>query len=243
MKRILFIILLSLTIIVLTSEEVLAKGRGGGISGASEVGLGFSTISSTQKDLNSIIDSVNSTQGGVSTKNLTSAYDFFVQYSFRFSGTMFALVFRPSYFSQSGTGTGATVGDYEHSLTGYTFFPLLRLYPLESNFIRFFMQAGVGFGYLKGEVKQGSAKMTYSGSNFGAQAGLGADFCFTENHCMTLEGNVRYLPIERNIADSVSGTLSGFTQAETSREVEYDQNDMTTTMSGIQGVLAYTYIF
>ncbi|MCK6600052.1 MAG: hypothetical protein L6Q37_16930, partial [Bdellovibrionaceae bacterium] len=154
-----------------------------------------------------------------------------------------ALVFRPSYFTQSATGSGATIGDYEHSLTGYTFFPLLRLYPLENDFIRFFMQAGVGFGYLKGKVKEGSSSMTYSGSNFGAQAGIGADFCFSPNHCVTIEGNMRYLPIERSIADSVSGTLTGFTQTELSREVEYDKNDLTTTLSGIQGVLAYTYIF
>lgn len=240
MKLILFIILLSLSIIILSAEDVFAKGGGGG--GHSITG-GLTTISSDQKDLNSIIDTVNSSQGGVSTKSLTSAYDFFVQYQYRFSGSMFALVFRPSYFTQSGKGSGTTVGDYNHSLSGFTFFPLLRLYPLENSFIRFFMQAGVGFGYLKGEVKQGDASLSYSGSNFGAQAGLGAEFCFTENHCMTLEGNVRYLPIERNIADSVNGTLTGFTQAQKSREVEYDQNDMATTMSGIQGVLGYTYHF
>ena len=239
MKRILFIILLSLSIILLSTEEVFAKGGSGG----HEVSVGLSSISSTQKDINSIIDSVNSAQGGVTTKNLTSAYDFFAQYSYRFSGTIFALVFRPSYFTQSGSGSGTTVGNYSHSLTGFTFFPLLRLYPLENNYIRFFMQAGVGFGYLKGEVKQGDGSLNYAGSNFGAQAGLGADFCFTPNHCMTLEGNVRYLPIERNIAESASGTLSGFSQVAVSREVEYDQNDMTTTMSGIQGVLGYTYRF
>lgn len=240
MKRILFIILLCFSIIILSAEDVFAKGRGGGEHSFS---VGLSTMSSNQKDLNSIIDNVNSTQGGVSTKSLTSAYDFFAQYQYRFSSSIFALVFRPSYFTQSAKGSGATVGDYNHSLTGFTLFPLLRLYPLENNFIRFFMQAGVGFGYLKGEVTQGDASLNYSGSNFGAQAGLGAEFCFTDNHCMTLEGNVRYLPIERNIADSVSGTLTGFTQVQKSREVEYDQNDMTTTMSGIQGVLGYTYHF
>jgi opacity protein-like surface antigen len=242
MKRILFIILLSLSIIILSAEDVFAA-RGGGGSGGHSITAGITTVSADQKDLNSIIDSVNSTQGGVSTKSLNSAYDFFIQYQYRFSGSIFALVFRPSYFTESGKGSGNTVGDYNHSLTGFTFFPLLRLYPLENSFIRFFMQAGVGFGYLKGEVKQGDASLSYSGSNFGAQAGLGAEFCFTENHCMTLEGNVRYLPIERNVADSVSGTLTGFTQAQNSREVEYDQNDMATTMSGIQGVLGYTYNF
>lgn len=241
MKKGLFIF--TVATIISFSQASFAKRGGGGISGSSELGIGLSTISSNQKDINAIIDNVNSTQGGVSTKNLTSAYDLFIQYAFRFNGSIFALVFRPSYFTQSANGSGATVGDYEHSLSGYTFFPLLRLYPLENNYIRFFMQAGVGFGYLKGAVKEGASSMNYSGSNFGAQAGLGADFCFTENHCLTLEGNVRYLPIERNVADNVSGSFTGFTQTEASREVEYDRNDMTTTMSGIQGILAYTYIF
>jgi hypothetical protein len=240
MKRILFIILLSMSIVLLSTEDVFAKGGGGGGHAAS---FGLTTISSTQKDLNSIIDSVNSTQGGVSTKSLTSAYDFFAQYTYRFSGSMFALAFRPSYFMQSGKGSGNTVGDYEHTLSGYTFFPLLRIYPLENNFIRFFLQGGVGFGYLKGEIKEGANSVSYSGSNFGGQAGLGAEFCFTDNHCMVVEGNVRYLPIERNVADSVTGTVNGLTQVQRSREVEYDQNDMSTTMSGIQGVLAYTYNF
>lgn len=244
MKRILFIILLSLSIILLSTEDVFAARRGGGgMSGSSELGIGLSSISSGQNDINSIIDGVNASQGGVSTKNLTSAYDIFIQYSFRFTGSMFALIFRPSYFTQSGKGSGNTVGTYSHSLDGFTVFPLLRLYPLESNFIRMFMQAGVGYGALKGEVKEGSNSMKYSGSAFGAQAGLGADFCFTENHCMTIEGNVRYLPISRNVADSVSGTLSGYSQAQNGREVEYDNGDMATTMSGVQGVLAYTYIF
>lgn len=239
MKKFLLILLLSLSILLLTTEDVFAKGRGGGHA----LSLGLTTIGSDQKDINSIIDSVNTSQGGVTTKRLTSAYDFFAQYTFRFSGSMFALAFRPSYFTQSGKGSGATVGDYEHSLTGMTFFPLLRVYPLENNFIRFFLQGGVGFGYLKGTVKQGTGSLSYAGSNFGAQAGLGAEFCFTSNHCMTLEGNLRYLPIERNVADSTSGVISGFTQVQAGREVEYDQNDMSTTMSGIQGVLAYTYIF
>lgn len=243
MKQILFVILLSLSIVLLSTDDVFAARGGGGGSGGHALSAGITTVSADQKDLNSIIDSVNSSQGGVSTKNLTSAYDFFIQYQYRFSGSIFALVFRPSYFTQSGKGSGPMVGDYNHSLSGFTFFPLLRLYPLENSFIRFFMQAGVGFGYLKGEVKQGDASLSYSGSNFGAQAGLGAEFCFTENHCMTLEGNVRYLPIERNIADSASGALTGFSQVQANREVEYDQNDMTTTMSGIQGVLAYTYHF
>lgn len=241
MKKNLFTLIAVLTMAL--SQNAFAKRGGGGISGSSEVGIGLSTISSNQKDINSIIDNVNSTQGGVSTKNLTSAYDIFVQYAFRFNGSIFALVFRPSYFTQSASGSGATVGDYEHTLTGYTFFPLLRLYPLENNYIRFFLQAGVGYGYLKGTVKEGSSSMSYSGSNFGGQAGLGADFCFSENHCITLEGNVRYLPIERSTADSVTGNFNGFSQTETGREVEYDRNDLTTTMSGIQGILAYTYIF
>lgn len=53
-------------------------------------------VSINPKILIRMIDNVNATQGGVSTKNLTSAYDFFIQYAFRFeAGTSFALVSRP----------------------------------------------------------------------------------------------------------------------------------------------------
>jgi hypothetical protein len=214
----------------------------GSKSGGHSLGIGFGITSAVQKDLNSIIDSVN-TSAGANTKNVNSAYEFSAQYAYRFSGSIFGLVFRPSYFTASGKGTNAAGSSYNHELTGYTFFPLLRIYPLENSFIRFYMQAGLGYGYLGGRVVQGTNEMKYSGSNLGEQAGLGADFCFTPNHCMAIEGNFRYLPIERNSADSLTGTMTGFTQAQSGKEVEYSGNDMSTTMSGIQGSVSYIFNF
>ncbi|MEK6773705.1 MAG: hypothetical protein AABY64_07185 [Bdellovibrionota bacterium] len=238
---------LTLFLFLLTSESTEAKSGGASIKGDSAISFGLSIISSQQKDLNSLVDFVNANSGGVSTKAMNSAYDFYGQYMFRFSGSMFGLAFRPSYFMQSSTGTGASVGDYKHELTGYTFFPLLRIYPLENNFIKFFLQAGVGYGYLKGKITQGSNALEYSGSNFGGQAGLGAEFCFTASQCIGIEGNVRYLPVSRNVVDTLAGTFpagsSGLSQAEASRELEYDTNDLATTMSGIQGVVSYIFNF
>ncbi len=231
---------------LLASEAAQAR-RGASISGDSAISFGLSLISSQQKDLNSLVDYVNANGGGVTTKSLNSAYDIYAQYMFRFSGSMFGLAFRPSYFTTSATGSGATVGDYKHELTGITFFPLLRVYPLENNFIKFFLQGGVGYGSLKGKLTQGSHSLEYSGSNFGAQAGLGAEFCFTDSQCIGIEGNVRYLPIERNTVSSISSgfptTGTGLTQSENGRELEYDRNDLTTTMSGIQGAVSYILNF
>ena len=155
---------------------------------------------------------------------------------------MFAFHFRPSYFTQSTTGSGAG-GDYDYSLSGFTAFPMFRLIPLENNFIKFYMQLGLGYGKLSGKITEGAADIDFSGSAFGAMGGIGAEFCFTDSHCMTLEGNVRYLPIERNIASSVSGNFSSLTRAIKNKEVEYADSDLKTTMSGVQGVIGYVYNF
>lgn len=245
-KTIKIVTFMSIAISLFDSQQALARGRGASISGDSAISFGFSIISSQQKDLNSLTEYVNANGGGVSTKSLNSAYDLFAQYMFRFSGSMFGLAFRPSYFTSTATGSGNAIGNYKHELTGYTFFPLLRLYPLENNFIKFFLQAGVGYGSLKGKLTQGTNALEYSGSNFGAQAGLGAEFCFSGTHCIGIEGNVRYLPIERNSVDSLTGTFdssSGLSQAANGRELEYNGSDLATTMSGIQGVISYIFNF
>jgi len=249
LKTIKIILFFSFTIVffLLSLDSAEARRGGASISGDSAISLGLSVISSQQKDLNSVTDYVNANSGGVSTKGMNSAYDIYGQYMFRFTGSMFGLAFRPSYFTESATGSGNTVGDYKHDLTGYTFFTLLRVYPLENNFIKFFLQGGVGYGVLKGKITQGSNSLEFSGSNFGAQAGLGAEFCFTESQCIGIEGNLRYLPINRSTVDSLSGSFpeasSGLSQAANGRELEYDNNDLATTMSGIQGVVSYNFNF
>lgn len=224
------------------SNKAFAAGSAGHF-----MGIGLSSISASQSDLNNITSTINTTQGGVSTGAMNSAYDFFVEYGYKFSGP-WAIVFRPSYFTASTSGSGNTVGSYSHSLTGYTIFPMARVIPLENNFIKFFLQAGVGYGSLSGKTKQGTAlELGYSGSAFGAIGGIGANFCFTPRHCMTIEGDLRYLPIARNIANNVTGTFTaagtGFSQATSGSEVEYNNSDMSTTMSGVQGVIAYMFNF
>ncbi len=215
------------------SKEALAQS--GGRTHSFSFGVGLTTAN--QKDTNALIEAAAST-----AKDLTSAYEFFGQYMYRFSGSKFGLVVRPSYFTQSGSGS-CTGGNCDYKLTALSLMTMLRVVPLESSFIKFFVQGGVGWGQIKGDYSQGSANIKFTGQNFGFQGGLGADFCFTANSCVTVEGNIRYLPIERSTADSASGSLSGISQGSTGAEVEHNGNDMTTTLSGIQGTIAYTFGF
>lgn len=215
---------------------VLARGGGGGGSGSS-IDVGISIMSPNQSDVNDWIDSI----GVTGTKNVSTGYEFLADYEYRISSTMFAMLFRPSYFMQSASGGGV-----EAKLTGLTVFPMFRLYPLENGFIKFFMQVGLGYGQLKTELSNNGASGTFDGSTFGAIGGLGAQFCFTDSHCMVIEGNLRYLPIERNTG-SASGTLGGhITQPGTgggNGELELSGKDLGTTMSGIQGVIGYKLNF
>jgi hypothetical protein len=120
---------------------------------------------------------------------------------------------------------------------------MLRFVALENNIIKFFLQGGVGYGKLSGTVEQVANKLEFSGSTFGAMGGLGALFCFTASHCMGVEGNLRYLPISRNTVTSVTGTPTQFSQITTDGELEFDNSDVGTSMSGIVGAIYYTMIF
>lgn len=194
-------------------------------------GLGLNTAN--QKDVNQWVDSL----GYAGTKNIGSGYEFFAAYEYRFSSSIFALQFRPSYYTSSASG-----GGIEAASTGLTLFPMLRLYPLENKFMKFFMQIGLGAGMLTTKLSNSTTggSGTYSGSAFGAVAGLGAQFCFTDAHCMLVEGNGRYLPFERN---SGSGTNLGGQITQFNGELELNNSDLATTLSGIQGSLGYVLNF
>lgn len=199
------------------------------------VGGGIIVMTPSQDDLDQHITDVNLANGS-SLEKFGSAYEVFGHYTYRFSSSMFALQFRPGYFMQEA-------GDY--SLKGFTVFPMLKIYPLENNFIKFFLQTGLGYGTLKGEVGYANgASVDFSGSAFGAIFGLGANFCFAGSHCIGVEGNFRYLPIERNIVKSTSGNATNFSTAPAaSQELEINGHDVKTTMSGIQGGLSYNFMF
>lgn len=202
---------------------------------AHSFGGGIITTTPSQDDLDAHISAVNVANGS-SLEKFGSALEVFGQYTYRFNSSMFALQFRPSYFMQEA-------GDY--SLKGMTLFPLLRVYALENNFIHFFLQTGLGYGSLKGEITQASgASVSFDGSAFGALFGLGANFCFAGSHCIGVEGNFRYLPIERNLVSSASGSPSQFsTTPAAGEELEIFNHDVKTTMSGIQGGLSYNFMF
>lgn len=227
-----FSVLVASLLFFVMSPAAHAKGGGG-----HSLNVGLIFMSPSQDEFNTHIGSVNRSNN-VSIDKFSTATEFFGAYIYRFSGSMFGLNFRPSFFTQTAKGNG-----YTYSLTGYTFFPMFRLYPLENNFIRFFMQVGVGYGNLTGKVEQPNASLTFSGGQFGAAGGLGSEFCFTDSHCMVIEGTYRYLPIQRSIASASSGTLDGFTQAVSGSEVEMDGADLATTMSGIQGGISYLLNF
>ena len=48
-----------------------------------------------------------------------------------------SLRFSAEYQKEDGTGSDGT---YSYSVTGWTVFPMLRLYPLENEFMKFYMQ-------------------------------------------------------------------------------------------------------
>ena len=79
----------------------------------------------------------------------------------------------------------------------------------------------------------------------GNNLGLGSEFCFGKgNHCMVVEGNVRFLPFDRNTVDSTSGTFAApVTQHTAGQELELNNKDLGTTFSGIIGNIGYAYYF
>ncbi len=226
--------------IIFVSSFAFAKGAS--ITGTHAFTFGLGLTGANQSDMDTLIGTHNTTYGGTTASTLGSAWELFAQYQFRITGTMFALLIRPSYFTQSSSGSGCA-GECKYDLSGYTLFPMFRMYPLENNFLGLFMQVGVGYGNLSGKITEGPNTLAFSGGNFGASLGLGVDFCFTTTHCMSVEGTARYLPVPRNVASSASGTITGTTQATGNQEVEIANTDFSTTMSGIMGSIAYTMAF
>lgn len=227
MKRLFFFLVGGLvSFVLLSSSEVQAKGKGGYMFGG-----GILFVSADQKDLNGFIDD----QAIVGTKNLGSAYEVYGEFEFRFNNSVFALGFRPSYFMQSASGGGV-----EAKLTGLTFFPIFRVYPLENNYIKFFFQVGTGYGNVTVNLSNPAGSGTYDGSTFGALAGIGAAFCITPSSCINVEGNARYLPI---LPVTGSGNTLASTGYQTNGELERNDSDVLVTLGGFQAAIGYQFRF
>jgi hypothetical protein len=219
------------------------KGIFGG--GAFNVGLGVALSTAEQTGINGMIDSAKAAVGSSASK-LTSATEYVGYITFKFANGYTAIQLRPTLFSQSSSGSGSD-GGHDYSLSGFTIFPLARIIPLSNDFIDFYIQGGLGYGKLDGTVKNASREAKFSGSAFGMQAGLGAEFCCVTEHCFNIEGNYRYMPIARNVVSSGTGPANlpyGTSQAQADKELEDGNgNDVATTLSGISGLISYTFNF
>ncbi len=240
MMRIFSVLAMVLTI----SNFAFARGGGGG-GGSMHIGAGFGLITAGQDDLNALqqTDNANHT---ISTPQLGSAYELTGSFGYRFSGTMYEIMFRPSYFWHNAEGSGGGA-PYEYGVKGFMLYPMFRLYPLENAFMKFFFQFGVGYGKLYGRVKENTYTVEFDGSSFGYLAGLGVEMCVTDSHCFSLEGNLRGSPAERSLVTSVSGSKPGdsrITQGTVvGQELEMDDRDLKITGSGILANIAYVMRF
>lgn len=239
--------LLTLFATLLLSTNVFAlKKAGGGRAfkgGTVSIGLGIAMGSFEQDGLNESIRNAKAISGAT-TGEMNSATEYMGFATYRFANNVVALQVRPSFFSQSSNGSG-TGGSFDYNLTGYSVFPIIRFIPLSNDVIDFYIQGGLGYGNLKGSITNGARKVEFAGSSFGTQVGVGAEFCFLPEHCFGVEGNYRYLPIERNKVTSASGALpDGIGQGSVNHELENTSgDDVGTKLSGVMGVITYSFNF
>ncbi|MGE4132436.1 MAG: outer membrane protein [Bdellovibrionales bacterium] len=238
-------LIISLCLLMPTSGFAAAGKMGG-----TAFGFNLGVVNSSQPSINQLVKSANSRAGGISTSELNQAYEAQIYLQYRFSGSIFAIQFRPSYFYQVEDGSGS-LGTFKYDMQGYTLFPILRLYTLENAFMKFFLQVGMGYGRLNGAIQEGTtsgdAKVEFSGGTFGSQLGLGAEFCFTPAHCLNVEGNYRYLAFERFKVDKSSGTFDtaggSLSQYDKGQELEVDGSDLSARMGGLMFMAGYTMWF
>lgn len=242
MMRIFSLVLL---ILGMSVSAFAARGGGGG-GGSMHIGVGFGLITAGQDDLNSLQQEDNADHT-ISTPQIGSAYELTGSFGYRFSGTIYEIMFRPSYFWHSATGGTSGGAAYEYGVKGLMLYPIFRLYPLENSFMKFFFQFGVGYGKLYGTVKENTYTVEFEGNTFGYLAGLGVEMCITDSHCFSLEGNLRGAPAERSLISSVSGTVpvgGRISQGSTvGQELEMDNRDLKITGSGILANLGYVMRF
>ena len=239
--KILMKILISVSTVTALSNFAQARGGGGGFG----VGFHGGMLTTNQKDMDTLKERANTREGGISTGDLGTALEFGVTGSYRFD--MYEILIRPTYLFHSEEGKDNSGATFEYGVSGFTIFPMFRFVPLESNILKLFFQVGIGFGHANGTVKEDTFEVEFSGNSLGYQVGLGIEICFTDFHCMALEGNVRQLSFDRVLADKVSGTSGGSPQGidqhTVGQEVEMDGRDLFVTMSGFQALLGYVMHF
>lgn len=236
--------LVTFLLIALFSSQTFAKGGGGGF----EIGAHAGIVTVNQSDMDTLKTRANTRENGISTGDLGNAWEFGATFGYRFSGTIYQMLLRPTFFMQSEEGKNNAGDAFEYSVNGFTIMPMFRFFPLESDILKLFFHVGIGYGSGSGTIKEDDFTVDFSGGDLGYLVGLGIEVCFTDFHCVSLEGNLRQLSYERVIADSVSGTPSatsptGVSQADKGQELEMDGRDLSITMSGFQALIGYVMHF
>lgn len=208
--------------------------------GTFSLGIAGGITATSQGDINELQSRANA-RATISAGSLGNAYEAAGIFQYRYNGSFVALQFRPTYFYQNEDGSAAAGGSYEYGVSGYTIFPVVKFHMLESDVMKFYSQLGIGYGVASGVVKEDTAKVEFSGGDLGYMAGLGAEFCFTQAHCFMVEGNYRFLVIDRVTSDSNSGTFASGSISQAQGEVEYDNRDLKVDLSGIQGFVGYIF--
>lgn len=208
--------------------------------GSFSLGATLGITANDQGDINELQRRANA-RATISTSSLGNAWEFAGIFQYRYNGSFLALQLRPTYFFQSEDGTDSGGAKYEYGVSGYTVFPVAKFHMLESDSIKFYSQLGIGYGVASGVIQEDTAKVEFSGGDLGYMAGLGAEFCFLKSHCVMIEGNYRFLEIDRVTSDSSSGTFASGSISQATGEVEYDNKDLAVDLSGIQGFVGYIF--
>ena len=230
------LILVLVSFAFLTLPTFTWARSGGGGAGSMSVGAMGGFVNSEQTHMNTLRARANArTANG--TSDLTKAYEFgpFIQWR----AGMLGFQLRPSYFTQDESD-----GAYEYKTSGYTVEAHFKLYPLESQDVKLFFETGVAYGSQKTVIKEDTFTVNAEGSNLGYLIGLGVEICWGM-HAIVLEAGWRYLPIERNIVTSSTGTPASdsVSQYAPHQELEYDGRDLSTNMSGTKMMVGYAFNF
>lgn len=197
---------------------------------------GKSTVE--QRDLNFLQDTANTQLGGITTKDLSGAWE--MGAFLRWKYDLFGFELRPSYFMQGESGTGGGQ-KYEYSADGMMIAGIFKLYPMENQIMRLFFQGGINWGSSEVEIIEGTYQLQASGHNLGYQLGGGVEF-FYLSHSFGLEIGMRWLGIPRNMTSAKSGTKylgSPISQDEVNQELEINNRDFYSRMSGSQILVFY----
>jgi len=215
----------------------------------SEVSLGafYGTVSTDQQHINNLMDNANTRTSGVGVKNIDSSNEISAYFQYRVDKSIWAFQFRPSYLFKSTDGSGGSGsldGKYEYDVSAVIFAGLVKVYALESKYLRLYFLAGLNYGNMFTTIKEADFKVEASGSNLGFQFGTGLEVTLG-SHGILLEAGVRKLSIDRNIVDSTSGTAESDSASQYGKgeELEFGGKDLGTTLSGVQIQIGYAYYF